>query len=158
MGERGPAKKPAATHKRNGTFREDRHGGAQLPVKLPAPPRDMTKEAKKHWRAIGKQLERAGYVSEIDSVALRGLCEFFERYLQAKSHIDEHGLTVTHYFKDGQKEVANPSVAIAKESWGEVVKLLKQFGMTPSSRTGLPVAESAAADDTDAILGLKVVG
>jgi P27 family predicted phage terminase small subunit len=157
MGERGPAKKPAAAHKRNGTYRDDRHGGAKLPVRLPSAPRDMTASAKRHWQKNGKLLEEAGYVSEIDSLSLRLLCESVDQYLAALKHIGTYGLTVVETFKHGEREVINPAVKIKASAWREIVMLCRQFGMTPSARTGLPSGETDVGNDMASVLGFKVV-
>ena len=80
MGTRGPAKKPAAVHKRAGTYRKDRHATPDVPSKTPPMPAGMPKAAADAWKRIVPTLERAGFLAEIDAEALRMLCEAIADY------------------------------------------------------------------------------
>lgn len=141
MGERGPAKKPAQLHEDNGTYRDDRHGGPSLPCIVPLMPPDMEPAAQAAWGQITQKLLLAGLVAELDQHAVRLLCESWATYLEARGLCRSEGLTLksTKETKNGNHEttIVNPAYRIAAESWKQVVVLLKQFGMTPSSRTGI---------------------
>lgn len=141
MGERGPAKKPAHVHADNGTYRTDRHDGPALPCVVPMMPPDMEPTAQAAWGQITQKLQLAGLIAELDQHAVRLLCESWATYLDARDECRKEGLTLksTKQTKAGMHEttIVNPAYRIAAESWKQVVILLKQFGMTPSSRTGI---------------------
>lgn len=152
MGARGPAKKPTALHKRNGTYRPGKHGGPALRVELPESPPDMCPVAVAQWNIIGRQLAEAGLVSTIDQTALRMLCESMALYLESCDLIKTEGLVV-----GGKTKYQHPAVGIRNKAWAQIVTVARQFGMTPSARTGLHLESKQEDDDVSKILNLKVV-
>ena len=155
MGSRGPAKKPAATHKRNGTYRPGKHGGPALKVQLPDAPPDLSPVAAAQWAVIGRELAEAGLISGIDRTAFRMLCESIAVYLDAMDELRNRGLVVS--CGDKGYLMPNPAVSVRNAAWTQIVAACKQFGMTPSSRTGLHLESKQDDDDVANILGLKVV-
>lgn len=138
MGERGPPKRPAAEHKRRGTYRGDRHAAPELPVATPAIPGGMPKAARDAWKRITPKLEAARLIADVDAEALRQLCEAVADYERAEKAIKDHGLLVSHTNTMGDDVLKlNPAWASKRDARTAIVSLLKQFGMTPSGRTGL---------------------
>lgn len=156
MGSRGPAKKPAAAHKRNGTYRPGKHGGPALKVEVPIAPPDLSPVAAAQWAVIGAELAAAGLIATIDRTAFRALCESIAVYLDAMDEIAKNGLIIR--VGKNKYPMQNPAVSIRNNTWTQIVTACKQFGMTPSSRTGLHVESKQDDDDVSGILGLKVVG
>jgi P27 family predicted phage terminase small subunit len=154
MGSRGPAKKPAQSHKKNGTYRADRHGGVGLRAELPMAPADMSPQASAHWAVIGRELSDAGLISGIDRTAFRMLCESMAIYLEAMDEIREKGMIA---YTDKGFPIQHPAIGIRNTAWTQIVAACKQFGMTPSSRTGLHLETKQEDDDINGILGLRVV-
>lgn len=155
MGSRGPTKKPATLHKRNGTYRPGKHGGPALKVQVPDAPPDISPIAAAQWAVIGRELADAGLISGVDRTVFRMLCESIAVYLEAMDELREHGLVI----KAGKNDylMPNPAVSIRNTAWVQIVAACKQFGMTPSSRTGLKVESKQDDDDVSGILGLRVV-
>lgn len=138
MGSRGPAKKPAAAHKRRGTYREDRHKTAELKVEAPNMPRGMPKAAQAAWKRLVPPLKKAGFLAAVDGEALRQLCESIADYERAEKEIEEYGLLVSHTNTNGDEVVKlNPAWGAKRDSRVAIIALMRQLGMTPSGRTGL---------------------
>lgn len=152
MGRRGPAGKPVAMHKKQGTFDASRHGKGQLPVQLPEMPSDMDPKAESCWKIISQQLFQAGVISEIDGKALRLICEADAVRLDALDDLRAKGMTIM-----GQSSpVQNPSVRAYFAAWDREWKGLLQCGMTPCSRRGMDLnSDELPDDDTARILKLK---
>jgi P27 family predicted phage terminase small subunit len=138
MGTRGPAKKPAAAHKRAGTYRKDRHASPALPTKAPPMPAGLPRAAADAWKRIVPTLDRAGYLAEVDAEALRMLCEAIADYEKAGAAITKYGLLVKHWNTAGSQVLkANPACTIRRDARAAIISLAQKFGMTPSGRTGL---------------------
>ena len=75
-------------------------------------------------------------------------------YHEAQDNIVSKGLLIE---TTNGNIIQNPSVGIRNKAWLQIVKICQQFGMTPSSRTGL---KSGAREEGDSgvadILGFKV--
>lgn len=158
MGTRGPAKKPAAQHKRAGTYRKDRHATPDLPAKSPAMPTGMTKGAGDAWKRIVPALETTGYLAEVDAEALRQLCEAIDDYQKAGAAITKHGLLVSHHTSDGRiVKRLNPAWTMRKDCRAAIISLAQKFGMTPSGRTGLGSKDDdSLPPELAAVLGVNL--
>lgn len=115
----------------------------------PSPPRCpsfLSREARKHWREIVPELARLGLLSRVDAGALEGLCDAYSQFRQASEFIKQHGMV--YRSSDGQL-VKTPHVAIARNALAIYIRIAVEFGLTPSSRTGLQAPEGRA-DESDA--------
>lgn len=156
MGERGPPPKPRQQHMSDGTYREDRHGSGSLPLAIPEMPPDMSPVAQSAWNVITQRLFDAGLIAEIDSHAVRMLCETWALYIEACDAIRDRGLLVDSVNTKGAPIVtANPAVAIRNAASNDLYRLLRQFGMTPSSRLSFNFDGSGASDSIAGILGFN---
>lgn len=149
----GRPKLPSESHKKRGTFRPDRHATAPLPIEVPEMPLDLPPLAQAVWKNVTTKLFAAGLIADIDQVAVRMLAESVWLYQEAHDDIIAKGLIVTTTNGNIQQ---NPAVGIRNKAWEQIVKLCRQFGMTPSARTGLPAGVVAEEDDAEsAIIGFK---
>lgn len=137
------AKKPAALHKAAGNYRPSRHASPSLPIQAPEPPDDLSEGALSIWHILSGQLVAAGILSEIDGIAFRALVESVDLYRQAMQVIHDEGFTV----KTKHGLVLNPAVRLRTTTWNEIVKLARQFGLTPAARTGM--GSTGEPDDDD---------
>lgn len=164
MGERGPTKQPAAQHEANGTYRADRHAGPTLPCVVPLMPPDMCPVAQAKWKQITPQLELAGLISDIDQGVLRRYCESYARYLDAQDAVVREGMTLksTKETKNGSSEttVINPAYRIVDAETKFMLMVERQFGMTPSARTGISFdsAKDGGSEERESMAALGIVG
>ena len=119
-------------------------------------PPDVVGHAQAAWNTISRHLETAGLVTEIDGLALRMLCESWALYLEACDDIRSQGLIVLSVTKAGENRIANPSIKIRSDAWKQVYMMARQFGLTPSSRTGLDT--NTLTDDGDDLAGILGIG
>ena len=139
MGKRGTKPTPTAIKLAEGTFRRDRHGDPATEVKppegLPEIPDWMTEEAKEVWEQVFPILDGMRVLTTADRNPLTRYCNLFVRWYRANKYLQENGETMeTEY---GTKPV--PEVAIERSTCSELLKLEREFGLTPSARTGLHI-------------------
>ena len=117
---------------------EGNPGGRPLPqdepqprVCLPSCPRWLSLEAKREWRRLGPRLRAAGIMTELDGTALALLCQTWSRWKDAEERVDRFGAVVQG--SHGQV-MRSPYTRIAAQALDQLLRLLVEFGMTPSSR------------------------
>jgi phage terminase small subunit len=93
------------------------HAG-ETPEGLPACPKWVSREARKHWDMVAQDLAALGLLTRLDLPAFGALCEALAEYLSVKDNPDSQ-------------------VAGRREARKHVVQLAREFGMTPSSRASL---------------------
>lgn len=147
FGSGGHNKKTATEHKRNGTHKPSRHAAPVLPVEAPVMPPDITGKAQAAWNVLSRQLVEMGVIASVDMVALRLLCESLRMYVEADDEVKAHGITYLEETKIGERRVKNPACAIRATAWAQVLTMLRQFGLTPAARTGIPFDQQAENDD-----------
>lgn len=146
MGQRGPAKKPAAAKQRDKTYRADRDGGVNLPANIPPVPEWLGAEGREEWARRAPQLEKAGLLSEVDQVTFGIYCQAYEQLVRSLGEINgKHGGYTT--FTDKGNIIQHPAVSIMHKARADLLKLGREFGMTPSSRSGLNIGSNEDPDD-----------
>jgi P27 family predicted phage terminase small subunit len=117
-----------------------------VPKPACASPEDMphwlSPEAQEHWPTIARQLADAGLLTEIDRTALGQFCESFVIWQQAYEKVLKFGLVVK---AQSGFPVQSPYLSIANLQSDRMLRLLIEFGCTPSSRSRVTVTKPAAA-------------
>jgi P27 family predicted phage terminase small subunit len=108
---------------------------------LPKCPSVLQGEAKREWRRMAKKLHDAGLLSEIDGAALTTYCLTWARLMDAEEKLRTIGAVV----KTPNGWLAHsPYLAIATKATEQLVRILVEFGMTPSSRSRISVPPKPA--------------
>ena len=94
-------------------------------------------------------LLRLGVLTEADGSALLTYCKAWERWLAAEHQIAQTGLLLKS--KSGYP-IVNPLIGIANKTLSNLIKLLGEFGMTPSSRARVTAVGQLPVDDDEAFL------
>jgi P27 family predicted phage terminase small subunit len=119
----------------------------KLAPALPAAPAHLTPEERKTYRRLGKLQVEMGVMTAADGTALALLAVPLARFWEAKTHVDKLGSVVK---TANGNLIQNPYLPVMNKAWEQVVKLLVEFGMTPSSRSRIQVvgtdAEVSLAD------------
>jgi P27 family predicted phage terminase small subunit len=117
-----------------GTFRKDRAnpGEAKPKTQLPPCPDYLKGTARQGYFRIGRKLERIGVLTEVDDLALIGLCQSWAEYLEATEQVRKTGMLVK---APSGYPILNPYIVLANQALKRVKSFLTEFGMTPSSRT-----------------------
>lgn len=108
------------------------------------PPPTLSPVARQYWEQMIDVLKSAGMVTNVDVIALGLLCETQARYHEATEALARHGLAVkspTGY------PIQSPYLAIANRAQEQIIQLLTEFGMTPSSRARVGGRPPPPADD-----------
>ena len=100
-------------------------------------PDDLTTDAKKHWPKIATQLEAAGLLTKIDAAALALYCEAYARWRDACANVTRYGTVVK---SPKGYPIQSPYLSIANRAHEQMVSLLKEFVMTPASRSKVSAA------------------
>lgn len=138
---RGRKRTPTAILK----FRGSRSANARRDEPTPEPgipsmPVPLDGEALRCWNDLAPKLSAMGVLAVIDGIALARYCRLWGRWTEAESFIAEHGMTLVTTKKSGQTTHSlYPQVRQAARLAEELLRLEREFGLTPSSRAGLRV-------------------
>jgi len=85
-------------------------------------------------------------LTEADELSLTLLCDAYGDYKQAKEIINTLGPTQDVTSREGHtKSIQRPEVIIANQAFVRVFQLLKEFGLTPSSRAKVNAIERTSS-------------
>ena len=95
-------------------------------------PDHLTETARAHFRKTARILKGMRVLTEADMDAVAVYAESWGRYIQATLQIQKDGLITA-----GSKGQArrNPMLDVQSEALTKCMKLMAEFGLTPSSRT-----------------------
>jgi P27 family predicted phage terminase small subunit len=104
-----------------------------VPERVPYAPRNLTDEARQEWRRVAALLMRARVLTEADLTALTLYCDAYGRWIEARRKVTEAGPVLKSAATGALYD--NPYVYHANRAHEQMLKLMVEFGMTPSSRT-----------------------
>jgi P27 family predicted phage terminase small subunit len=122
---------------------------------IPAPPAELSGDAKAEWRRVAHHLHALGILTTADRAALAAYCQAYGRWRQAERALAEMAKLdpVTGALmirtKDGNA-IQNPLVGTANKAMADMVRYAAEFGMTPSARTRIAGAPADGHDDDPA--------
>jgi P27 family predicted phage terminase small subunit len=142
----GRKPKPTQMKVVQGTFRKDRANPSEPKPKrqLPPCPDFLEGRTRKEYYRIGRKLERIGVLTEVDDLALIGLCQSWAEYLETTEQARKTGMLVK---SPSGYPIVNPYVVLANQALKRVKSFLTEFGMTPSSRSRVMAAPREDEDD-----------
>ena len=136
--KRGPAKKPTVLRMRDNVQIKRVPSTEVTPLlKLPTCPKDLSPDAKKIWRRMGKKLLKLGLITEIDEASFGMWCSTYAELQTLNIQYNKEGLMIT-YPTTGRK-VVNPLLAVIRNTRTQLDRLGAKFGMNPSDRSGISV-------------------
>lgn len=121
---------------------------------LPAPPAELSDDARLEWRRVAGRLRALGLMTAIDRAALAAYCQAWgrwrmaERALAKMAALDETTGALMIKTKDGNA-IQNPIVGIANKAMADMVRYAAEFGMTPSARSRIQAGppDAGSVDD-----------
>lgn len=138
---------PTEIKKQRGTLRKDRmnENEPKLPSVIPPIPTWLSEDGQKAFSELSTLLHDMSVLTQADELALTLLCDAYSEYKRAKEVVNELGATMEVTSREGNtKSVIRPEVQIANQSFVRVFQLLKEFGLTPSSRAKVNAIENAS--------------
>tara|TARA_R100001440_G_scaffold48017_1_gene67902 strand:- start:1427 stop:1900 length:474 start_codon:yes stop_codon:yes gene_type:complete len=139
---------PTEIKKQRGTLRKDRLNPVEpnLPCSIPPIPTWLSEDGQKAFSELSNLLHDMSVLTQADELALTLLCDAYSEYKKAKEVVNSLGSTMEVTSREGNtKSVIRPEVQIANQSFVRVFQLLKEFGLTPSSRAKVNAIENAAS-------------
>ena len=141
MGKRGPAPKPSALKKLAGN-------PGNRPIKdeptlggdKPACPSWLPQPAKSEWRYIVPKLEEMGLLEKTDRAALVGYVLTYWLLRDSVEHLDQEHIVKVYETHNGNYQ-QHPRISVINKQLEMMLRYMKEFGMTPSSRSQFSVAE-----------------
>lgn len=109
----------------------------QPEAKLPAPPRHLSKEARKEWRRSGAFLLQLGLISDLDRAAFAAYCTAYGRWIEAEEALKSYGVMIK---SPNGFPMQSPYLSVANKAMEQMRSLLSEFGMSPATRTRVSVS------------------
>ena len=135
MGKRGPKPTPTKTLRLRGARNLSVRDGEPLPAEGEmVAPEWVGDEARKHWFSLAPMLNGMGLSSPSFTPALAMLVNSLGRYIEYEAKVSETGPVVE---TDKGNLLVNPWWAARNKAWEQALKALREFGLTPSSLTGV---------------------
>lgn len=119
------------------------------PSKMPQPPCDLINNvARREWDRIGKELYDLGLLTNIDTTALAMYCTHFALWYGAVKSIKNEGMTTIT--KNGYP-IPNPNIKEIPKHFNSMMKILVEFGMTPSSRSKITTTNKKGDENEESL-------
>lgn len=110
-------------------------------------PGGLTKEEQQHWQQVAGHLQEAGVLTVMDVQALKLYCRIYAKWHESNEKLDEYGPVIKT--KAGHPALS-PYFKISQKYLDQLLTILREFGMTPSSRTKIHASSDKPDDDYEA--------
>ena len=140
MGKRGPAPTPTPILQMRGSWRAKTRANKPEPQGgRPICPTWLRKDAKRVWKKIAPRLDAMKVLGEIDRNSLARYCQIFAKWREAEEFLAKHGtaLPVRNAAGDLVDFKQFPQVNLAMKLSDQLLRLEREFGMTPSARAAM---------------------
>jgi P27 family predicted phage terminase small subunit len=150
----GPKPKPTAIRELEGD-RPDRFPEAEPtpPPGVPDPPATLSKAARVEWIRFGPTLVAMGVLTQADAPAFGIYCEAHADYYRASAKIKKQG-EVAATGAGGMK--LHPLASVRDRAQKTMLRVLAEFGCTPSSRSRVTAAPSTEVDPLDEMIDGRI--
>jgi len=110
----------------------------------PAMPGELRAEVAAKWDELIGQLRAIRVLSAADGHALAIYCAAYGRWLEANAEIKRRGVVIDTHGGIGKHTVCkkNPAVDVSSSAEAIMLRVLTEFGLTPSSRARIPASVS----------------
>jgi len=102
-------------------------------------PDNVSLETSKFIKDVLKELNKNNAIQNIDLGALNMLTVSYEMYLQASGKLLQDGPLMKNKYGD---VIPHPAQTIATKNYGQVMKIMTEYGLTIKSRTSMKVTTS----------------
>lgn len=150
VGKRGPKSRPTNLKVLNGERPSRVNDNEPLPAAGEVSPPDWLRtEAVEVWNTLAPDLEDKGVLTPWDVEAFAILCDAIVQYRQASKLVAQAGVLIK-----GRRDAAvkNPAMQIIRDTSQTIRAYAQEFGLTPSSRQGVNIAEEADGLDAARLL------
>lgn len=139
VGRRGPAPEPREVREAKGNpSRRPLPAavlvGERVASVVPAAPAGLGERAAAVWDELAGMVTEAQMLTASDLAALEALAVQIARARQAREELEGEPLVVAGA---QSQRIVNPLVRVERDAWTLVLKIAREFGMTPSARASL---------------------
>lgn len=152
-------KKTIEQLKEAGTYRPGTHGIAHVQPTIElglVAPKDMLNDwGEGLWNDIVGEYAKMGLITKVDVSSLLATCIEWGRYCEANDIVLAQGLQIEESVYNqrgdlvGTKTVTNPMVIVAEKSFKSYLSMVKEFGLSPVSRSRISAPEKQPDDPFD---------
>ncbi len=162
MGRRGPAPTPTRVLALRGSWRGKANPSEPRPPPArPSPPTWLSEEARKAFLVLARQLHAIGVVAHLDANALARYATLWVRYRKCEEFVAKHGDTYVARGKPGKDREPGPAIGFklypqAKQALAlsvELLRLEREYGLTPAARARLSTEGAVEEDETSEYFG-----
>jgi P27 family predicted phage terminase small subunit len=107
-------------------------------------PEFLAPEAVKFWKMYAPGLEKRKLLDELSSVLFAGLCEQVAHVRELEEILRRDGVVIPGR---GGRRVPHPAFSALRSAQKLCLGLLREFGMTPASRSRLGITEPEPDED-----------
>lgn len=134
MGKRGPKPTPTPILRLRGSWRADtRKGEPELTVETVPCPVWVSPSGQQHWQEISDILEGMGLLSKPFSISMGLFVNCLGEYIALSEECRE----IPRTYQTEKGVIASPEHKQLWEVWQKLLSVCKEFGMTPSSLSGV---------------------
>jgi len=155
----GPGKKPTKLHNRQG---KKKGGGIEgfeprPDNEKPECPDWLDLDAKAAWARLSDEMHRIGILTGVDRDALAAYCEAYSRWKKAVKRVIQDGQYIESTNKNGSTYLmAHPGLNITKNALADMHRFMREFGLTPSARSGMVISPPSLDDGDDLLKSLFI--
>ena len=108
-------------------------------------PNGVNEETSVFIRDVLKELNKKKTIQNIDLGALKMLTISYEMYIQSSEILLEEGCIYTNKYGD---KIPHPAQTIATKNYGQVMKIMTEYGLTIKSRTSIKTNKDEEGEDS----------
>lgn len=150
MGRRGPQPKPTALRVLHGDRKDRINTDEPQPREgLPTCPREVDPAVRKVWDYTIAELAQMKVVTPADRDPLLAYCEAVVLHRRASAMLADAGFSERALNGGSAK---HPAVSIQRDAAATMRAYAQEFGLTPSSRSGIRTGGAAKADGAARLL------
>lgn len=113
-------------------------------VSVPVPPGHLDNAAAAKFTQMAELLARHAVMTELDAGALARYVVIWRRWLEAEQEVNRRGPVVK---TSNDNIIQNPFLAVANKCLAQMAQIESEFGLTPSSRSRIRMAEPVETTD-----------
>lgn len=127
----------------------DINPGPKSDIDFEDAPADLGVVAREEWRRAGGLLREQGVLTKLDRMAFRAYCEYYERWMLLQEKVRAE-------LESGKSLAPNSLIYVEMKVHDKLLKLQKEFGMTPIARQKISVDKPDGDDDWNELLEKRV--
>ena len=149
----GRPRKPTALHELHGTGQPSRMNQLEpvLAARMPDKPGWIEEDplASALFNQVSQYVHNMGVATEVDGLGLALMADQLSIYIEMRKKIREEGTIITVMGSQGQEVTkAHPCLPQMSTTLGSIHKLMREYGLTPSSRGNVSVVDNASPVDS----------